>query len=250
MSRTVAVTDASLNSAIISQGVRLTSLKDVVVCLELHHQQLETWKSRPPSDNELVIAANNMTVLSQFVQKFDNEEYGALKAELTEAQKEIRDLTSQLNTLNLQSIAAKAELERVSGELARQKELFMLYDLSYMFRFYVANARVGVVFPGKDWCWMVEQVTEKNELLEDGDMDDAAYQAFMAPLVTNFGLDIGSLVRCIQHRHAIGHHDTRSKANQQLFMALCRTHAFSSEIKPLVDAMLLQLQGVTLRRMC
>jgi predicted nucleic acid-binding protein len=113
----------------IAEGIEITSLEQVIECLQHHHDRIEHWKSTQPTHQDLTIATININAIINFLKNTHHQEHLSLKAKV----KVLEDALSKMET----------ELTDLKKELSRNKQLFMLHDLNRIFRYYIDESKIG-----------------------------------------------------------------------------------------------------------
>mmetsp|Transcript_950 Transcript_950/g.948 ORF Transcript_950/g.948 Transcript_950/m.948 type:complete len:237 (-) Transcript_950:71-781(-) len=230
----------------ITQGIQINSLDQVIACLHHHHETIESWKSNPPTQQDLNTASSNISALLHFLTNFHQQEVAELKKQLDDANKKIKEMEETITTLTSKVDKLECELVEVKEQVKRNAQLFMLHDLNRIFRFYIAEAKLGI-----NWGSFVESVCEMKAKLEDNEITEAEFASFISPFNLSLGFDVHVLIAFVQDRHSIGHTDIRSAYNQQKFIATCKGTHFDADLKPFVDEIIHQLDSSTIsyRRM-
>jgi hypothetical protein len=142
----------------------------------------------------------------------------------------------------------ETELTDLEKELSRNQQLFMLHDLNRIFRYYIAESKIG------SWEAFVENVLTMKAKFEDNEITEEEFGNFILPLNTSFGFDVAPLIEFIQDRRTstIGHSNVRSAKNQQQFLITCMATHFDDDLKPFVDEIIRQLSSssISYHRMC
>jgi hypothetical protein len=167
-----------------------------------------------------------------------------VKAVLHGVKDELHGVKSLFEREIEKSERATAELHEVKASLELQQQLIYLSDLSSMFRFYIANAKVG------DWGRFSQSVSKMRDEYSEGEIDELSYRSFIDPKNELFGFDVASLIDFNQERNSFCHSGSiRKKSSQEAFLAMLENYEFRADMKILVDAMVGQLKLVPLRRM-
>jgi hypothetical protein len=215
---------------LIAEGIEVRSIDQVIEFLQLHHEKIEHWKSTPPTSLELAIATTNINATINFLKNTRHREYASLKSQLDSANDQIKTMTATISLMGDKI----SELER---KIERNAQLFMLHDLNQIFRYYIAEPKIG------SWGTFVENVVTMKAKFEDNEITEDEFKNFILPFNTSLGFDVATLIEFIQDRHAIGHSDVRSAKNQQQFLLTCKTTHFDDDLKPFVDEITRQLSS-------
>jgi hypothetical protein len=124
-----------------------------------------------------------------------------VKAVLHGVKDELRGVKSLFEREIEKSERATAELHDVKASLELQQQLVYLSDLSCMFRFYIANAKVG------DWGRFSQFVSKMRDEYSEGEIDELSYRSFIDPKNELFGFDVASLIDFNQEQNALGDDD-------------------------------------------
>jgi hypothetical protein len=253
-------TRAGSSSSSCQIGIEITSIDQVIECLQHHHDRIEHWKSTQPTHQDLTTATININALINFLKNTHHQEHLSLKekvkvledalskmeTELTDLKKEQSHNKQQITDLKKEQSHNKQHITDLTKELSRNKQLFMLHDLNRIFRYYIAESKIG------SWVAFVENVVTMKAKFEDNEITEEEFENFILPLNTSLGFDVATLIEFIQDRHTTGHSDVRSAKNQQQFLITCMATHFDDDLKPFVDEIIRQLSSssISYHRMC
>jgi uncharacterized protein YqgV (UPF0045/DUF77 family)/cell division protein FtsB len=228
---------------LVTQGVEINSLDQVIQCLQHHQDTVEHWKSNPPAPQDLAIATINIAALVTFLKKFQHEEIDSLKAQLDYANKQIKEMETKISSLEQSITELKGEnvlLKRDQAILMRNHQLFMLNDLNVIYRTSIAESKIG------SWGTFAQSVWEMKDKLDMNEITLEQFTNFITPYNTLLGFDVSTFMDFIQDRHEIGHTDIRRASNQQSFIQTCRTTSFNADMQPFVDEIIRQLDSASI----
>jgi hypothetical protein len=166
----------------------------------------------------------------------------------THPEEEHLSLEEEIKVLEDALSKMETELTDLTKELSRNQQLFMLHDLNRIFRYYIAESKIG------SWEAFVENVLTMKAKFEDNEITEEEFENFILPLNASLGFDVVTLIEFIQDRRTstIGHSNVRSAKNQQQFLITCMATHFDDDLKPFVDEIIRQLSSssISYHRMC
>lgn len=137
-----------------------------------------------------------------------------------------------------------------SQKMDEQDAMIAAYDLAVLYNFYKVQPVLQQVAPKTPlWRDFANDLADTKAQREDGEITEEDFEAWLHPVQSKIPLDLVKFQEMIKERNGQCHEDTRSVANQKIFLAkMEKGLPFPSQYQPLIDQMLADLKQVHLKR--
>eukprot|EP01038_Epipyxis_sp_PR26KG_P016333 gene16333-22250_t len=206
-------------------------------------QSISRWKINTPMNDEI----------DQIMRELDDVQIDVmiLAKEHSTYQDEINELKYKLSLEVVQRERLQKVVVQLREENKTNESLLKLYDLCYMYNFYISVPLLSERLGYKNWSTFVEEFKDLRAAEQDSEpgADEKLNNLKNAVNSQLVDIDIEDIVDAGTDRHLIAHTDLRSATNQKEFLKMCETYDFkTAKRNELAKKVIMHLSTVEFKR--